>query len=90
MSTEEKEINARDLFVPEFNHILDTLTQDQRHEILEFIFYNPDAPRTLDAPEVMPIVLYVSGISKKRYEACRRYGHDPECEEFEKEYELFL
>ena len=90
MSTEEKEINARDLFVTKFNDILDTLTQDQRHEILESIFYNPDAPMTLSLPEVMPIVLYVSGISKKRYETYRRYGHDTECEEFQKEYELFL
>ena len=65
MSTEEKVINGRDLFVPEFNALLDTLPQDEKYRIVEFIFYcNIHAPRNKNSPEVMAIVLYLQELVK--------------------------
>ena len=90
MSTEERVINGRDLFVPEFNALLDTLTQNEKYRIVEFIFYyNIHAPRNKNAPEVMAIVLYFTGTSKERYEKYKKYGYDFKCKEFEEEYNTF-
>ena len=90
MSTEERVINGRDLFVPEFNALLDTLTQNEKYMIVEFIFNNNiHAPRNKNSPEVMAIVLYFMGISKERYEKYDKYGFDSNCEEFEEEHRMF-
>ena len=69
---------------------MDTLTQNEKYRIVEFIFYNNiHAPRNKNSPEVMAVVLYFTGISKERYEKYDKYGFDCNCKEFEEEDRMF-
>ena len=75
MSTEERVINGRDLFVPEFKAVLDTLDVSEKQALMKSIFYNPHAPQNENDPMTMAIILNVMGISEERYKICRKYGH---------------
>ena len=56
----EERVINDDIFVPEFSIFLDSL----------------DAPQNKEDPMIINILLRLAGMSKERYNMCKKYGHD--------------
>ena len=74
MSTEERVITD-DIFVPEFSIFLDSQDYYGKEAFVRSIFYNPHAPQNKEDPMIINILLRLVGMSKDRYNMCKKYGH---------------